>query len=177
MMDSMITKIVVAAIFIGYTGYTTFKSINVFLTFRKKFANFKEVHKEYELYLDSKYMSIICSVLAIVGFGMAAYSATHQTDQQFYFVMTYFCIGIIFVGLAFETYVRKRCFFVEEGIFYVDKIQRFRVMVKFEQRKRSLFRNVRVLMADGEKFEVSHKLGLLLEEKTKNRRKAKKNKK
>ena len=50
------------------------------------------------------------------------------------------------------------------------------MMIRFEQRKRSLFKNIRIMMADGEKFEVSHKLGLKLEECSKTRRAKKKSK-
>ncbi len=177
MMNEMWVKLVVGLIFVGYTSYTTYKSIRLFITFQKKFSNFKEVHKDYTTYIDNKILCIASGVLAGFSFVMAYYCFIHpENEQQFYVVMAYLCIGIIFVGLAFETYVRKRCFFIEEGIFYVDKIYRFRVMVRFEQKKRSLFRNVRVLMADGEKFEVSHKLGVKLEECAKTRRSKKKNK-
>lgn len=176
-MDALWVKLVVGLIFVGYTGYTTYKSIRLFVTFQKKFANFKEVHKKYTLYVDNGFLWIASGVLAGFSFVMAFYCYANTTvDQRFYVVLAYFCIGIIFVGLAFETYVRKRCFFIEEGIFYVEKIYRFRMMIRFEQRKRSLFKNIRIMMADGEKFEVSHKLGLKLEECSKTRRAKKKSK-
>ena len=176
MMESLWVKLIVGLIFVGYTGYTTFKSIRLYVTFKKKFENFKEVHKDYTLYVDNQILWIASGILSGFSLSMAFYCLKNPVEQQFYVVMAYLCIGIVFVGLAFETYVRKRCFFIEEGIFYVEKIYRFRMMIRFEQRKRSLFKNIRIMMADGEKFEVSHKLGLKLEECSKTRRAKKKSK-
>ena len=39
MMESLWVKLIVGLIFVGYTGYTTFKSIRLYVTFKKKFEN------------------------------------------------------------------------------------------------------------------------------------------
>lgn len=179
-MENTLVKALVAVAIIAYTGYTTFKSIRLFLTFNSKKKSFLEAHKDAQLYRDSQFWYIGAALLTIASFVCAFLSYTvpamSNGKDPFYFVLAYFCIGIVFAGLAFETYVRKRVYFFDEGIFYVDKIYRYRIMMNFEARK-SLVQNVRILMAGGEKIEVSKKMGLMIEDKVRARKADKKNKK
>ena len=74
-----------------------------------------------------------------------------ETEQVFYFRLAYLAIAVIFVGLALETYVRKRVYLIDEGIYYIGKIYRFRMMANFEVRS-GIVQNIRILMNDKEKF-------------------------
>ena len=179
-MDNIVVKIVIALILVGYTSFTTSKSIRLFMTYESKKKNFLEVHKDDELYTDSKLWYIGAALLTVIAFVMAVLSyfmpELSNGKDPFYFVLAYFCIGIVFAGLAFETFVRKRVYLFEDGIFYVDKIYRYRAMMNFEARK-GIVRNIRILIAGGEKFEVSKKMGLLIESRARAHKEEKKNKK
>lgn len=178
MMDNLLVMIAVSIIFIGYTSYTTYKSISLYVTFKKKLAEFMVAHKDATLYKDGQLFYWLSGVLAAFAFSMVYVSYKYPSDpsQVYYVCMAYFCIGIIFVGLGFETYVRKRAYLIDEGMFYVDRIYRYRMMIKFEQ-SGMFVKRIRVLMANGDKIEISKKFGLFLDEKVSQRKKYKKDKK
>ena len=176
-MENLWVMMIVGTIFIGYTSYTTYNSVKLFITFKKKLGEFQIAHKNAELYYDGRWMPIVTGILSVFSLAMAFFSYRYNTtDQTFYVVMAYVCIAIIFAGLAFETYVRKRAYLIEEGMFYVDQIYRYRIMLKFEQ-KGTVIKKVRITMGNGDKIEVSRKFGLFLEEKTHEHKKYKKDRK
>lgn len=163
MLNSTIMKVAITLILIGYVSYTTFKSITLFITYKKSLPNFLETHKDAELYTDSPLWWIVTSLLSILSLVMAVVTQMYPTDQAYYFTLAYVAIAIIFVGLAFETYVRKRVYLTDDGIYYVGKVYRYRMMVNFEAKK-SFIKNIRILMNDKEKIEVSKKMGLKIKE-------------
>ena len=65
------------------------------------------------------------------------------------------------MAIALETYVRKRVYLIDEGIYYIGKIYRFRMMANFEVRS-GIVQNIRILMNDKEKLEVSKKMGVYI---------------
>lgn len=178
MMDNIIAKIIVALIFVGYTGYTTYKSIKLFVDYKKAYGEFKIAHKNAEFYSDGILFTVLSAILSGFSLFMTFFSYTHPANngQEFYYCMAYFCIAIIFIGLAFETYVRKRAYFIEDGMFYVDKIYRYKMMMKFEE-KGILIKNIRVLMAGGETLGMSKKMAILVSDKKDARKKLKKERK
>ena len=71
----------------------------------------------------------------------------------------------------------KECNLIDEGIYYIGKIYRFRMMANFEVRS-GIVQNIRILMNDKEKLEVSKKMGVYINDaydEWKNKRKEKEN--
>ena len=52
-------------------------------------------------------------------------------------------------------------YLIDEGIYYIGKIYRFRMMANFEVRS-GIVQNIRILMNDKEKLEVSKKMGVYI---------------
>lgn len=159
MFDNIVFQGALALLILGYVGYTTYKSIDLFMQYKKNLSNFLETHKDAELFTDNPLWWIFTSILAIFAFVMIFITGKFETEQIFYFRLAYLAIAIIFVGLALETYVRKRVYIMDEGIYYVGKVYRFRMMANFEVRK-GIVQNIRILMNDKEKLEVSKKMGV-----------------
>ncbi len=159
--DNIVVQLAVAVLILGYVGYTTFKSIKLYIEYKKNLPNFLSMHKEAKLFTDSPIWWIGTSILAVLAFAMVFITGQLETEQVFYFRLAYLAIAVIFVGLALETYVRKRVYLIDEGIYYIGKIYRFRMMANFEVRK-GIVQNIRILMNDKEKLEVSKKMGVYI---------------
>lgn len=161
MFDNIVVQIAVAVLILGYVGYTTFKSIKLYTEYKKNLPNFLNTHKDAKLFTDNPIWWIGTSVLAVFAFVMIFVTGQLETEQVFYFRLAYLAIVVIFVGLALETYVRKRVYLIDEGIYYIGKIYRFRMMANFEVRS-GIVQNIRILMNDKEKLEVSKKMGVYI---------------
>lgn len=174
--DNIVVQLAVAVLILGYVGYTTFKSIKLYIEYKKNLPNFLSMHKEAKLFTDSPIWWIGTSILAVLAFAMVFITGQLETEQVFYFRLAYLAIAVIFVGLALETYVRKRVYLIDEGIYYIGKIYRFRMMANFEVRK-GIVQNIRILMNDKEKLEVSKKMGVYINDSYDEWKKQKKGKK
>lgn len=174
--DNIVVQLAVAVLILGYVGYTTFKSIKLYVEYKKNLPNFLSMHKEAKLFTDSPIWWIGTSILAVLAFAMVFITGQLETEQVFYFRLAYLAIAVIFVGLALETYVRKRVYLIDEGIYYIGKIYRFRMMANFEVRK-GIVQNIRILMNDKEKLEVSKKMGVYINDSYDEWKKQKKGKK
>lgn len=147
--NNLPAQIILGVLFVGYTGYTTIQSILLFLRHQKA----KQGIEEMELMHDSYLWPILSSCLSIVSFVTLFF-----VKEGYYFQLAYGCLSIVFLGLAFETLVRKRIWFGEDGFFYVDKVVRYRSVLSYELRT-GMIRNIRILLASQEKLEVSKKMG------------------
>lgn len=174
--DNIVVQLAVAVLILGYVGYTTFKSIKLYIEYKNNLPNFLSMHKEAKLFTDSPIWWIGTSILAVLAFAMVFITGQLETEQVFYFRLAYLAIAVIFVGLALETYVRKRVYLIDEGIYYIGKIYRFRMMANFEVRK-GIVQNIRILMNDKEKLEVSKKMGVYINDSYDEWKKQKKGKK
>lgn len=148
-MNNLPAQIILGLLFVGYTGYTTVQSILLFLRHQKA----KQEIENMELMHDSYLWPIFSGCLAVVSFVTMFF-----VKEGYYFQLAYGCLSIIFLGLAFETLVRKRIWFGSEAFFYVDKTVRYRSILSYEMRN-GLVRNIRILLASQEKLEVSKKMG------------------
>ena len=75
-------------------------------------------------------------------------------------------VGIVQLGVSFHyrmsllSRIMQFCLALE-GIYYIGKIYRFRMMANFEVRS-GIVQNIRILMNDKEKLEVSKKMGVYI---------------
>ena len=142
-------------------GIRRLKVLSFIRNIKKNLPNFLNTHKDAKLFTDNPIWWIGTSVLAVFAFVMIFVTGQLETEQVFYFRLAYLAIAVIFVGLALETYVRKRVYLIDEGIYYIGKIYRFRMMANFEVRS-GIVQNIRILMNDKEKLEVSKKMGVYI---------------
>lgn len=161
MFDNIVVQIAIAVLLLGYVGYTTYKSLKLYMEYKKNLPNFLSTHKDAKLFTDNPAWWIGTSILAILAFAMIFITGQLETEQVFYFRLAYLAISIIFIGLALETYVRKRVYLIDEGIYYIGKVYRFRMMANFVARN-GIVQNIRILMNDKEKLEVSKKMGVCI---------------
>lgn len=161
MLDNIVIQLVITVVLVGYVSYTTYKSVRLFMEYKKNLPNFLSTHKDAKLVTDNPIWWYGTGLMAILAFVMVFVTSIWQTEQVYYFRLAYLCISIIFVGLALETFVRKRVYLFEDGIYYVGQVYRYRMMANFEVRK-GIVQNIRILMNNKEKLEVSKKMGVVI---------------
>ena len=142
---------------------------------KKEFENFKNSHKHYETVVDGGYWVWIIVAMAVVAFVFMFMAPTlAKNGQTYYYYLAYGCIGLIFLGLAIDSYVRRRIYFTEDGFFFDDTYYRYRMLANFEFKNGVITHNCTVLMSNRDKIVVTKKMGELLQEKQKAFKKAKK---
>ena len=97
-----------------------------------------------------------------------------SNGQTYYYYLAYGCIGLVFLGLAIDSYTHRRIYFTEEGFFFEDTYYRYRMLANFEFKNGIVARNCNVLMSNRDKIVVTKKIGEALQERQKAFKKAKK---
>ena len=165
-------KVVVGVILVGYMAFIFYQSLKGGIAYKKEFENFKNSHKHYETVVDGGYwvwIMVAMAVLAFVLMFMAPKLA--QNDQTYYYYLAY---GLVFLGLAIDSYTHRRVYLTEEGFFFEDTYYRYRMVANFEFKNGIIAHNCSVLMSNRDKIVVTKKIGELLQTKQKEFKKAKK---
>lgn len=160
-MNNIVIQILIAALFIGYTGYFTAKSFLLNREYRKELEKFKSTHKHVEQYDESKMWTIVSGTMAVFALVICvlADKVGNPPEQLAYYQIAYGSLGIMFAGLALETNVRKRIWFADEGFFFVNKYYRYRMIMNYKETKSfGIFRNVEILMGNTDRLNVSGKM-------------------
>ena len=137
-----------------------YQSLKGGLAYKKEFENFKNSHKHYETMVDGGYwvgVMVAMAVLAFVLMFMAPKLASN--GQTYYYYLAYGCIGLVFLGLAIDSYTHRRIYFTEEGFFFEDTYYRYRMLANFEFKNGIVARNCNVLMSNRDKIVVTKKIG------------------
>lgn len=173
--NNIFFKIVVGVVLVGYMAFIFYQSLKGGLAYKKEFENFKNSHKHYETMVDGGYwvgVMVAMAVLAFVLMFMASKLASN--GQTYYYYLAYGCIGLVFLGLAIDSYTHRRIYFTEEGFFFEDTYYRYRMLANFEFKNGIVARNCNVLMSNRDKIVVTKKIGEALQERQKAFKKAKK---
>lgn len=178
MFDSLWFQIVIGIVLVGYMGYIFYQSVKGGISYKKNFENFKNVHKEYETYVDGGYWVWVMLALALVGFVMVFVSGnvTKDPTELYYYRLAYGCIGLVFLGLMIDSYTHRHIYFTEDGFFYEDHYYRYRMVASFEFKNGLLNRSCTVLMNNRDKLSMTSKIGQNCQERYKAFKKAKKGK-
>lgn len=169
-------RIVIGVVLVGYMAFVFYQSVKGALAYKREFEKFKESHKHYESYVDGSWWVIVMVIMAVLGFVLMflAQNMTTDVSQVYYYRLAYGCIGLVFLGLALDSYVNRRAYLTEDGFFFSDKYYRYRMVASFEFKNGILAKNCRVLMSNRDEITVTKKLGQTLEQKQKEYKKAKK---
>ncbi len=176
MNNNTLFQIVVGIVLVGYMAFVFYQSLKGYITYKKEFEKFKQSHKHYDTYIDGGYWVWIMIAMAILGFVLMFFAQNMASDigQVYYYRLAYGCIGLVFLGLALDSYVNRRAYFTEDGFFFSNAYYRFRMLANFEYKNTIFSRNCTVLMSNRDKLTVTKRLGETLEEKQKAYKKAKK---
>lgn len=178
-MNNSILLVAVTVILAAYVGYTTYQSIQLYIHSNRELERFLNQEKNAEKIMDSPIWTILCIALSAGALIMAIISGNMsggQPGEVIYYRIAYTAISLLFVGLAFETTVRRKCYVTKDGFFHVDKKYRYR-SIKDIQQKKGIFKNYQISFNDSSMIEVSKKLGKELQERKDKWRKEKKEKK
>lgn len=168
-------KIIVGVILVGYMAFIFYQSLKGGIAYKTEFEKFKNAHKHYETTVDGGYWVWIMVAMSCVAFVLMFMSPNlARNGQTYYYYLAYGCIGLVFLGLAIDSYTHRRVYVTEDGFFFEDTYYRFRMVANFEFKNGIITRNCTVLMSNREKIVVPKKIGLLLQEKQKAFKKAKK---
>ena len=173
--NNIFFKVIVGVILVGYMAFIFYQSLKGGIAYKKEFENFKNSHKHYETVVDGGYWVWIIVAMAVVAFVFMFMAPTlAKNGQTYYYYLAYGCIGLIFLGLAIDSYVRRCIYFTEDGFFFDDTYYRYRMLANFEFKNGVITHNCTVLMSNRDKIVVTKKMGELLQEKQKAFKKAKK---
>ncbi len=153
MFTSTALQWIIAVLLIGYVAYSSYRSIQVYLKYRKEAEIFKSSHQSCEVYSFHMYMVYIMLLLTVLCVCLAFLTgSTLQTpkDQLFYYRLAYAGLAIVFFGQFFESKARRTILFSEDGLFYVDKFYRFRMITSYEEKQGSISRQSRVRIGSEE---------------------------
>lgn len=168
-------KIIIGVILVGYMAFIFYQSLKGGIAYKNEFEKFKISHKHYETTVDGGYWVWIMIAMSCVAFVLMFMSPNlARNGQTYYYYLAYGCIGLVFLGLAIDSYTHRRVYITEDGFFFEDTYYRFRMVANFEFKNGIITRNCTVLMSNRDKIVVPKKIGLLLQEKQKAYKKAKK---
>ncbi len=153
MFTSTALQWIIAVLLIGYVAYSSYRSIQVYLKYKKEAQAFKDNHKNCEVYSFHMYMVYVMLVLTVLCLVLAFITgSTLKTpkDQLFYYRLAYAGLAIVFFGQFFESCARRKIIFSEDGLFYVDQFYRFRMITAYEEKQGSISRQSRVRIGSEE---------------------------
>lgn len=154
MLNDTVIQWIIAVLLVGYSGYNSVKSIQLYYRFKRQWVEFHDRYKKAEISDHSKWFVLgsgFFAVLSLILCFLTGNVIRVEADQLFYYRMAYIVLCIIFIGQAFETYVRRRIWFTEDGLWYVDTYYRYRMITNYEVNA-GMFRTVSVYF--GNKGEV-----------------------
>lgn len=176
-LDQMVVRVVISLGLIAYVCFSAEKSIKNWMNYRKQVKEFYKDNKDVELYKESTFWWVGLGLLSLIGFAMAISASMFvKADELYYIRLAYFCLAIVFAGLAFDTYTRKRLYFSHDGFLFADGYFRFRSIMDIQQQN-GLTRTSRILMVNSQKLIVSHKMAVMIDDHRLAWKKAKKVKK
>ncbi len=153
MFTSTALQWIIAILLIGYVTYSSYRSIQIYLKYKKEAQAFKSNHSNCEVYSFHMYMvyvmlglTALCIVLACI----TGSALNTPKDQLFYYRLAYIGLAIVFIGQFFESSARRTILFSEDGMFYVDKFYRFRMITSYEEKQGSISRQSRVRIGSDE---------------------------
>lgn len=146
-----------------YVGFSLSKTVKEFMAYRKnskiyleKFKGCKEEHYGIWQCILLGLITLSCFVMAV----LAQYFSANP-DELLLYRVAYLCIGIIFLGLTLEMWIHRSIIFSEDGFFLGTKAYRFRMITTLEKKK-GIFKTIRILFHNGESIQVSLKVGELI---------------
>lgn len=169
---------IIGIVLIGYVAYITYRSIQTYVQNKKLSEEFRNTHKEYDTYTFHMYMvylmgclSVLCLVLGFLTGSIS--QLTVPKDQVFYYRLAYVGLAIVFFGQIFESKIRRTILFTQEGMFYVDKYYRFRMITSYEEKQGSISRTSKVHVGSDE-LQLPHQMALEVQSREKAWKAAKK---
>ncbi len=167
--NNIFFKIVVGVVLVGYMAFIFYQSLKGGLAYKKRNLKTLKTHinttKQWSMAAIGYGSWLRWFVLAFVLMFMAPKLASN--GQTYYYYLAYGCIGLVFLGLAIDSYTHRRIYFTEEGFFFQDTYYRYRMLANFEFKNGIVARNCNVLMSNRDKIVVTKKIGEALQEKQK----------
>lgn len=161
-MSSNVTQWIIAVIIVGFIGYSSYKSILMFVSFKKESKKFLENNSDAESFTEGKgwfvlliIATLVCLVLAI----KPELLGEVDSYQLFYYHLAYIVLTIVFAGMILESYARKKVWFTDDGLFYIDKYYRYRSILSYDEHRGMLNKSMSILMSNKDSLEVNLKLG------------------
>ena len=161
MSSNQLLQYIVAVILMAYCIYQLYTSIKLFRKDRTGTAEYLKAHpgaerKSYSLAFV--WFILACGILALV---LACFGSfvTPEGQNTIIYQITYFCIGLIFLGLAADAFIHRHLIFSEDGYYLGGEAYRYRAILSMEQKKSFFSKNIRINFANGNSMETTRKMG------------------
>lgn len=176
-LNSSILQWIVLIILLFFVGFTIYSSVSAWIHFKKEREIFLNKFHDAELYKDVDFWGIFEIVLGILSIVIAIVSPWNVKDQMtnVFYNAGYVCVGILFIGIAFDNFLRKRVYFVKDGFFYAGEYFRYRSIRSIQAKKRMFIMHRYIIdMINQDELEVTNNLGKEIEQRKSVWRKQKK---
>lgn len=161
-MNDTLIEIVIGVIVIGYLGFGTYKSLKRYLAYKTNLDTYTSRHKEASLWKLSPVLSILLAITDVVCIVIAIFVDKIYTQQVGYYRIIFIGFAVLMIGLIFESYMRRRVYFADDGFYFDGGAYRYRMITDFKIRK-SIGRTVRVHFADNKTLDVPKAVGIKME--------------
>lgn len=164
-MSNAVLQAIVMVILVLYCAYMFYTSIRLWKKDKAGSEEYLRVHPEakresYSLWQSwlMVFMAVLCFVLMFFGDLI-----TPEGQRTIVYQITYLCLGLIFLGLSLDVWLHRRILVSEDGFFYAGDTYRYR-MINGMERKRGIFHNMRLMLANGSTVEMAASMGAAVRE-------------
>ena len=160
-----ILQIVIAVLLSAYVVYSVYHSIQIIIDFNKVSKHFVKTHPDAKEYSKGFWQSLGFTLLGSVGFVMATQANNFGLDAQSLLVIrvTYIGMGIIFIGFAIETSLKRTIFVGKSNFFCGNEIYKYKSIQKVEDAG-TFFKKKDIYLLNGETLRIPAKLGTYIED-------------
>ena len=165
----VILQFIICIVLGAYGLYTIYHSIQLIKEHKTDVEKFKTLYPECTVYKTGMNMAIFLLALAIFGFVMAfsAFKFANDIKEIVIFQITYLGVGVVFAGLAVESYLKQIIYMSDTNFYCVGTTYKFRNIQKIEDAG-SIFKKKDFYFQNGEYLRIPEKLGKHVEAAYKN---------
>ena len=165
----VILQFIICIVLVAYGIYTIYHSIQLIRGHKADVEKFKTLYPDCKVYKTGMNMAIFLVALGIFGFIMAFTAVKYARDMKevLIFQVTYLGVGVVFIGLAIESYLKQVIYMSETNFYCVGTTYKFRNIQKIENAG-SIFKKKDIYFQNGEYLRIPEKLGKHVEEAHKN---------
>lgn len=146
--------------FVGYGIYYMYGITKYFMKNQEVRRQFLSTHKKEEVRSKNAYtvwMGLFAFFIAYCVYSVLTISA--DGEQGPWLRLAFLFVGIVLVGQALLTIVKRRILFADDGFAYEDGVFRWQSVLSLEPQKKALIRTVDMLVTSGKHYILPREIG------------------
>lgn len=164
-MSNAVLQVIIMVIVILYCAYMLYSSLRLYKKDKAGAAEYMTVHPEARRVSLSIWQAWLLVGMGVLCFALVFFGniITPEGQQVWMYQLTYFALGLVFLGLSLDVWLHRRLLLSNDGFFYAGDTYRFRMILNMEE-KRGIFKNVKLNLANGHELEMANRVGMTVRE-------------